>query len=167
MSSHLTTILAAQYEAALCMLNDCVMKCPAEQWAGAIAKYPFWQVAYHTLYCTDIYLTVGGEAAFTPHPVFHPKGMEDIRGEYPSRMFSRDEVLAYLAFCREKMSATIRQETAASLEAPTKFPWLAMSQAEMHIYNIRHVQHHAGQLGAFLRRHGVAMKWAKRGWEEL
>jgi hypothetical protein len=109
MSSHLTTILAAQYEAALCMLNDCVMKCPAEQWAGAIAKYPFWQVAYHTLYCTDIYLTVGGEAAFTPHPVFHPKGMEDIRGEYPSRMFSRDEVLAYLAFCREKMSATKRR----------------------------------------------------------
>ncbi|MCE9618936.1 MAG: DinB family protein [Planctomycetes bacterium] len=167
MNDHFKNVLSAQYEATLCMLNDCIVKCPAEHWEGVIAKYPFWQVVYHTLCCTDIYLTPGGEAAFKPHPVFHPKGMEDIRGEYPSRRFSREELLAYLAFCREKMASTMAQETQASMEAPTKFPWLTMSQSEMHIYNIRHVQHHAGQLGAFLRRQGGELRWVKRGWVPL
>jgi len=42
-------ILASQFDAALCMLNDCVEQCPAAQWDGIIAKYPFWHVAYHAV----------------------------------------------------------------------------------------------------------------------
>jgi uncharacterized damage-inducible protein DinB len=56
-------------------------------------------------------------------------------------------------------------ETHKTLEGPSEFPWLPMSRAELHLYNIRHIQHHTGQLGAFLRRNGVdAGRWVKRGW---
>jgi hypothetical protein len=40
----------------------------------------------------------------------------------------------------------------------------------LHIYNIRHVQHHSGQLSAYLRRIGAgindpkALPWIGTGW---
>jgi len=159
------TILTAQFEAALCMLNDCIEKCPEEHWDGLIAKYPFWQVAYHTLCFVDCYLTPGGNAAFKPRAEFHPKGMEEYDAEYPSRRFSQAELKAYMAVCREKLGSVMQAETRETLEGPSEFPWLPMTRAELHLYNIRHVQHHTGQLGAFLRKNGVDMgRWVKRGW---
>ncbi len=50
MIDYLKTILAAQFEAALCMLSDCIRKCPEEHWEGKIANDTFRQVAYHSLF---------------------------------------------------------------------------------------------------------------------
>ena len=36
MVEHVKKILTGQYEAALCMLNDCVATCPPEHWDGKI-----------------------------------------------------------------------------------------------------------------------------------
>ena len=41
--------ILGQYEAGLAMMKECVRKCPAEEWDGKIAVYPFWQAVYHTL----------------------------------------------------------------------------------------------------------------------
>jgi hypothetical protein len=38
-------ILAGQFEASLCMLDQCVQKCPPEHWEGKIASHTFRQVA--------------------------------------------------------------------------------------------------------------------------
>jgi len=43
------------------------------------------------------------------------------------------------------------------------FPWLSCSRAELPRYSLRHLQHHTGQLGAFLRRAKVATRWKKYG----
>ena len=37
-------------------------------------------------------------------------------------------------------------------------------RAEPHLYNLRHVKHHAGQLSTSLRRIGVDTAWARSGW---
>jgi hypothetical protein len=49
----------------------------------------------------------------------------------------------------------VAKETARSLAGESGFPWIPFPRLELHIYNIRHIQHHAGQLGAFLRRNKV------------
>lgn len=159
-------ILRSQFEAAFAMLVDCIEKCPEASWDGTIAKYPFWHAAYHTLCFVDVYLERSDEA-WLPHAEFHPKGRQELDDEYPSRRFSREELLAYAAFCREKIARVpgngVGAETEESLSGPSGFPWLPFSRAELHVYNTRHIQHHAGQLGAFLRRAGVELKWVKRG----
>jgi uncharacterized damage-inducible protein DinB len=159
-------IVRSQFEASFAMLVDCIEKCPDAHWESAIAKYPFWHAAYHTLCFVDVYLTVSDEA-WMPHAEFHPKGRQELEDEYPSRRFTREELLAYAAFCREKIGAVLGDgagaETDESLADPSGFPWLPFTRAELHLYNMRHIQHHAGQLGAVLRRAGVDLKWVKRG----
>ena len=162
MTEHLKTILTAQFEASLAMLRECIARCPAEQWEAKIAKYTFWQVAYHTLCFADLYLTAS-EEAFVCRDL-HPQGMEELNGEYPSRRFSQEELLRYADICREKVRESIAAETRETLEGPSGFPRHHVSRAEMHIYNIRHIQHHAGQLSALLRRIEVDTRWVRSGW---
>lgn len=33
------------------------------------------------------------------------------------------------------------------------------ARGELHLYNLRHVQHHTGQLSAYLRRIGQVPRW--------
>jgi len=161
--------IVSQFEASLYMLNECIEKCPADQWDAAIGKYPFWHVAYHTLCLVDLYLTSGVDA-FHYRPEFHPKRQSEFDGEHPSRRFDKSELVAYLAICRQKLIDKLAAETAESLQGPSGFPWLRFSRAEAHLYNLRHVQHHTGQLSAHLRRvdpmlqDPQAVRWIGAGW---
>ncbi len=155
--------LAGQFEASLCMMHDCVRKCPPEHWEGAIAKYPFWQVAYHALCFADLYLSPD-EASFQLRDDLHPRGWSELNDEYPSRRFDQPEITGYVDICRRKATETLATETAESLGRAAGFPWLPFSRGELHVYNLRHVQHHVGQLSAFLRRVGQEPQWTKTGW---
>lgn len=167
MSAAMTGIIQSQFEAALAMLRDCVEKCPPAQWDGLIAKYPFWHAAYHTLCFVDCYLSAS-EHAFQPRATepdrLHPLGIKELEEEYPSRRFEQSELRRYVAICLDKLRETLAGETEQTLAGPSGFSWLPFSRAELHLYNIRHVQHHAGQLGAHLRRAGVELAWVKAGW---
>jgi hypothetical protein len=165
MNSPFARALLGQFEAALAMLRRCVQACPEDQWDLPIAKYPFWVVAYHTLYCTDGYL-IASERDWKPHPVFHPGGMADIDAEYPTKRFTQAELLAYIDFCRQRAHEVLAAETDESLAGASGFARLKFSRAELHLYNIRHIQHHTGQLGAFLGRLKIASPWVKSGWPE-
>jgi hypothetical protein len=158
---HLCSILESQLDASLAMLEECIRVCPAERWVEAVGRWPFWEVAYHTLCFADLYLAPG-EAAWAPGK-FHPAGMAELRDEHPSRRFEQAELVEYGAFCRGRAREVFTGETAESLAGPTGFHWLPFTRAEAHIYNIRHIQHHAGQLSAFLRRAGVETKWVRSG----
>ena len=167
MIEHLRQILTAQFEAALCMLNQCVAACPPEHWEGKIANDRFRHVSYHTLFFTDLYLSPG-EQAFTLRDL-HARGGDE-RGPTLSPGLSREETLGYLAICRRKMIETFAAETPQSLQGPSGFPWLKFSRGEAHLYNLRHVQHHTGQLSAYLRRvepalsDRQALPWVRTGW---
>lgn len=175
------SVILSQFEASLCMLKECIEACPAEWWDGpapthTIAKYPFWMVAYHTLCFVDVYLSRTDQdwQPRTGPAGLHPRGRAELEDEYPSRKFSKEELLGYVEFCRRKLIATLGDEpgsqTAEILAGPSGFPRLPFSRAELHLYNIRHIQHHTGQLGAYLRRvdpackEWTALRWAKAGW---
>ena len=158
--------LKNQFEAALCMFSDCVAKCPDAQWDAKVAKYPFWQVAYHTLCFVDLYLSPD-EATFPFRADLHPAGTREYDDEYPSRRFARGEIERYIAICRNKARGMIGAETEASLAGPSGFPGRPKTRLELHLYNLRHLMHHTGQLGAFLRRVDPAIdpRWIGSGWK--
>ena len=116
-------IAESQLEASLAMLAECIDACPEHRWDSSIAKYTFWQVAYHTLCFVD-YRLAHGDAAWHPHPMFHPAGRAELDEEYPSRRFTKPELLAYLAFCLDKLRTTLAAETPESLHSPSGFPGL-------------------------------------------
>ena len=150
------------------MLNQCVTLCPAEHWEEKIATATFRWNAYHTLFFTDLYLTPGGEHAFTLRD-FHARGGDE-REPVMCPGLSRDETLAYLALCRQKAIEVLTAETPASLSSASGFSWMPFSRLELHLYNLRHIQHHTGQLSAYLRRvaptlaDGKGVKWVRTGW---
>ncbi|HLN28146.1 MAG TPA: DinB family protein [Gemmataceae bacterium] len=167
MVEYVKQILTGQFEAALCMLNKCVEMCPQEHWEAKIANNTFRQVAYHTLFFVDAYLSPS-EEAFELRDLHCRGGDERLPASSPG--LSKDETLAYLAICRQKMLERLAFETAESLQGPSRFPRRPASRGELHIYNIRHVQHHTGQLSAYLRRLGEAFRdfkvlpWVGTGW---
>src|SRR5687768_11805124 len=131
------------------MLKQCIERCPAELWESNVAALTFRQVAYHTLFFVDLYLS-RDEAAFELRELHRVGGDESQPA--PCAGLDQDATLAYLAICRDKLRETLEGETEQSLQAPAGFSWLPFSRGELHLYNLRHVQHHAGQLSAHLRR---------------
>src|ERR1044072_4876984 len=101
MIEYVRTSLTGQFEASLCMMNDCLVKCPPEHWDGIVGKYPFWTVAYHTLCFVDLYLSPD-RGGFEFRDV-HPWGWKEFDEEYPSRRFEQNELIGNLAICRSKM----------------------------------------------------------------
>lgn len=170
MIEDLKQILTAQFEAALSMLKDCVETCPQDHWEGIIGKYPFWHVAYHALCYLDLYLSPD-ETGFHPHAM-HPQGWAEYEAEYPSRMFKKKEILSYIDLCRTKVIDNVAAETAESLQGGSGHKRRKFSRTEMHLYNLRHLQHHVGQLSAHIRRIAPqlqelnVMPWAGSGWRE-
>src|SRR6185503_16349454 len=123
-------------------------------------------VAYHTLYCTDIYLSPN-EKSFKTRPEFHPGGMRDIEDEYPSRQMRKDELIKYAMHCLTKLRTVLAPETEQSLKGASGHERRTFSRGELYLYNMRHVMHHTGQLSAHLRRVGLPEqdqpRWGNRG----
>ena len=159
--------LTTQFEAGLCMLDDCLRLCPDAHWDAPVAKYALWHVAYHTLIFVDLYLTTS-QKAFEFRPDLHPGRYGEWDNEYPSRRFERGELLGYVTICRQKARDTIAGETAETLAGPSGFHWLGFTRAETHLYNLRHIQHHTAQLAACLRRldPSIDLRWVGAGWHE-
>jgi uncharacterized damage-inducible protein DinB len=167
MIDYIRQILAGQYGASLAMLKDCIAACAPEHWEGMIANGSFRYVAYHTLFFTDYYLSPN-ENAFELRDL-HARGGDE-REDQLSPGLSKEETLAYAVICREKVAPSLANETVESLQAPAGFGRRKFSRGELHIYNIRHIQHHTGQLSAYLRRvdpqriEKDSLRWIGSGW---
>src|SRR3954462_10838911 len=92
-------ILTSQFDAALCMLHQCIDACLPEHWEGKIANDSFRQMAYHTLFCVDLYLSRDAESFELRE--LHARGGDE-RLPTISDGLSKEETLQYLTICREK-----------------------------------------------------------------
>jgi hypothetical protein len=162
-------LLAHQYEAALCMLTFCIDRCPEDAWNAPVANLAFCQVAFHTLFFTDVYLGPDEESVrLQPFHREHAGVFRDYEEFEPRRqqlLYERPWIRTYLDYCRRKASDVVAAETAESLTSGHGFPRRPPSRAELHVYNIRHIQHHAAQLSLRLRLDaGVDVPWVGSGW---
>ena len=131
-----------------------------------MANWPPRIVGWHTLYCTDLYLDPS-EEAWSPGELYWEGRGRDKPAEPPG--LSAQRTLEYADFCIAKMQKVVPTLTMEQLSAPTGFE-RGFSVGEMHVYNIRHIQHHTGQLSAHVRRldpntPAEAMDWIDSGLE--
>jgi hypothetical protein len=143
------SIVWRQFGAAVEMLENALLACPDELWSDRSRRPEFWYVAYHTLFYLDLYLSDSVEG-YTPPLPFGLTELED--DVMPDRTYAKDELLAFLRHGRRKCRAVIDGMTEEKAGRRCGFEWLDISEAELLLYNLRHVQHHVGQLNLILRQ---------------
>jgi uncharacterized damage-inducible protein DinB len=142
--------LYSQFGAANQMLENAIDACPDELWGDERQPPAFGYLVYHTLFYLDYYLA-DSVAGFEP-PAPFGRGELDPSGVMPERVYSRSEMREYLEHGRRRCRRALEAMTEESAREPCGFPRKAMSRFELHIYNLRHVQHHAAQLNLILRQ---------------
>ena len=139
-----------QFGAAVDMLENAVAACPDELWGDRSRQPEFWYVAYHTLFFLDFYLSES-EDGFAP-PAPFTLGELDPSGVMPERVYTKEELMAYLEHGRRKLRVVVDVLTEETAREPRAFGHHRMPLLEMLLYNLRHVQHHAAQLNLILRQ---------------
>jgi hypothetical protein len=163
----LRAVLKRQYHAAMAMLRGAIERCPDELWHDATPANACWQVAYHALYYTHLYLQPT-EAAFRPWPghradVQHEDGIagpSDPASGLPllPAPYTRDEVLAYWRHLVATIDGAV--DALDLLARDSGFWWYRISKLEHQFVNLRHLQHHAAQLADRVRAAaGAGVDW--------
>lgn len=155
------TILGSQFRAALAMLRAAIEGCPDDLWNDPAYANRSWRVAYHALFYAHLYLS-GSEEEFEPWEGMIP-GANFFASPLPAdeqgveRINTAEELLAYADRVERMVDSVLPAEAASGADltaVPSGFPWIPFSRLELHVYNLRHVQHHAGQLIERLRATG-------------
>jgi hypothetical protein len=156
-------IVKSQYHASLDMLEQTIVKCPETIWNHPDHKGKFWHIAYHVIFYTHLYLNPT-EEDFRPWE--HHREEYQFLGPVPypphhkpdvNRIYTKEEVLAYLNFCREQVDPLV---DSSDMEAESGFYWLSFGKLEHQFYNIRHVQHHTSELAERLGTMGnIEIDW--------
>lgn len=157
MDSTLKQTLWNQLGAAIDMLENALIMCPEELWD---TDSKFWYNGYHVLFFLDYYLTEEPEKFLPPEPFtlseFEPDTM-------PERVYTKEELLRYLGYCRKKCNSFINGLTEDSIKRRWVNDYKNFSIPELLIYNLRHVQHHVAQLNMILRQQiNDAPKWVSQ-----
>jgi hypothetical protein len=165
-------LVTNQFEAAFCTLNACIDRCPDTLWNQPVGSFPVSLVAFHTLFFADFYLEAD-ESSFKSQP-FHADhaaifaDYEQLEYREPVSRYEKGFIKAYLDYCRQKALKVIGAETEDSLNGPSGFARRTCTRAELHVYNMRHIQHHAAQISLRLRLDAnVDIPWIGSGWREL
>jgi len=144
------SVLWGQFGAAIDMLENAIRACPDSLWRDRSRRPEFWYLAFHSLFFLDFYLSESADTFVPPAP-FTMSEM-DPAGVLPERVYEKSELLAYLERGRARCRDVLAALTDASLSEPCGFMRRDLTVAELHVYSLRHVQHHAAQLNLILRQ---------------
>ncbi|GHO76882.1 hypothetical protein KSD_46530 [Ktedonobacter sp. SOSP1-85] len=171
METTLRTALWWQFGAAIDVLKNALVACPASLWKERLWSAPsdhslppwlppefahFWYIVYHTLFWLDLYLSGSREEDFAPPaPFIWTEGNPAVS---PERPYTKEELLVYLVQIRQKCQTTIADLSDEKAHQQVDYPWTEgklVSYLELLLYTMRHVQEHAAQLSLFLGQHGI------------
>lgn len=171
MDMTLRTALWWQFGAAIDMLKNALVACPASLWRERLWHerpgqalppwFPpefseFWYIAYHTLFWLDIYLSGTPEEDFVPPAPFVWTELNPAVS--PEQPYTKEDLLVYLAAMRRKCHDTLLALTDEHVHQTVSYPWTGeqgVSFLELYLYTMRHVQEHAAQLSLFLGQNGI------------
>ena len=158
MQNEINISIQSQFGASIEMLENAILACPDKHWN---TETKFWYNAFHCLFFLDYYLCLK-PSTFAPPLPFTESEFED---RMPERVYSKNELLDYLKYNRERFHELFSDLTEEKLQSR----WINSSGSmdysvfEILLYNMRHVQHHAAQLNLLLRQHvGNAPEWVFR-----
>jgi hypothetical protein len=163
MDAYIKEAFWRQFGASIDMFNNVIDLCPLQIWDD---ENRFWYIAYHSVFFLDYYLTLH-PIDFLP-PV--PFDLSEFEDRMPERTYSKEEVLIYLSYCKEKCRNFIINlpAEASNIKWENESKSMSYSLIEILIYNIRHVQHHTAQLNLLLRQNiDDACEWINQTEEDL
>ncbi|WP_199617174.1 DinB family protein [Paenibacillus alkalitolerans] len=152
-------VIISQLLSSIAMLQNAVNNCPDELWDNEEHENKYWHIVYHALYFTDLYLSPSMDRF---------KSWDKARNEYQflgpvpwpphytpkiEQSYSRAELNEYIEKIKAESVSRIDQD---DLNANSGFDWLPFNRMELHLYSIRHLQHHTGQLVERLKDNGVS-----------
>lgn len=156
----ITEILVSQYKAGLGMLRQTLERVPEEQWNKEGYTNPIWQIAYHTIWATQFYLNANPESYVPFQNALN--GAESLGGnndwENPEPEIklegyhSKTELLNFINDIELNLKSAIEK---ISFEDNSGFEWYPYSRLELHLNNLRHIQHHTAQIIERLKAIGV------------
>jgi len=147
-------VLRRHLEPTLEMLGQTIHACPDGLWDARDtgprpAGPPFWQIAYHVLVGLDFWLSD------TPQvfrfPPFHRRDALLESGETSPIALSREQIRGYLEQVVRKSQALLDRLTLGALTEEAEFAGKAWTPADRILTQIRHVQHHVGQMNGILK----------------
>jgi len=151
-----------QFLASLSMLRGVVDLCPDALWFDNKQRHSVWHIAYHATFYADLYTCINHKAF--RHKEFHIDGCHSLdfknsKGEIlvEATGYPKPIVVDYIKSLEISIGDRIGQ---AKLEDESGFPWIPMNKLGLHIYNIRHIQHHMAQLNERV----VAVNGCGVGW---
>jgi hypothetical protein len=137
------------------MLRNAVELCPEDLWLATEYRNRFWHISYHSLFYTHLYVqpTEDDFQAWSKHvPNSNYLGPRPWAKNEPFTIpepYTKSEVQEYAALCLAEVE---KQVPLIRLEDSSGFSWLPFDKVELQFYNIRHLQHHTGQLIERLRK---------------
>jgi hypothetical protein len=161
MDTRVKSFIWGQFGAAIDTLENAITTCPEDLWGDRSRQPEYWYVAYHTLFWLDYYTSESHENFRPPSPF----GLEEMdpAGVLPPRVYAKDELLTYLEYGREKSRAAIASLTDEKAWEQYNFGKVSLPIVELHLYSMRHLQHHAAQLNLILRQvKDTGSKWVFR-----
>lgn len=154
----------SQYKSALTMLANTIERCPDELWDNEVDERRYWRITYHALFYTAFYLSENADS-FVPwekhSPNYHRLGAADDNGNVITinHVYTKDELLTYAGFISDNVENAVNSTSDGH---ESGFYWLPMDKFELHLYNIRHIQHHVGQLIERLHQNGITgITWVR------
>ena len=147
-------ILVRQFGATAQMLQESIESCPEPIWTKGLGGAAFWHLAYHTIFFLDFYLHKR-EVDFVPAP-FHRENASYLETAPSGEPYSKTRLLEYLQQVRKRAQPILAELTEDDLTAPSPVSWYSIPRGEFLLNNLRHTQHHIGQLNMILRAHGAS-----------
>ncbi len=162
-------VLESQYKAAFQMLRQTIEKIPDSQWNTDEYPNPNWQIAYHALWSAKLYLGANLESYVPWADAI--EGAESLGGtkdwENPEEGIiveghnAKEVVLSFITVLESDLETSI---SSLPLSEDSGFEWYPYSRLELHVNNIRHLQHHTAQLIERMKAKGITgFPWAIDG----
>lgn len=156
--------LVSQYKAAVKMLLDTIEKCPDGLWESIEFENAFWRIAYHALFYTSLYLSESADK-FVPWdkhmPNYNSLGTvtHDQEPIIINVVYSKNDIIDYAIRISDSLENMVSDK---NNDEQCGFYWIPMNRLQLHLYNIRHLQHHVGQLTERLHQAGIqGIKWER------
>jgi hypothetical protein len=158
MINNLQESLWRQFGASIDMLANTIASCPDDYFT---TNKRFYYLVYHTVVFLDYYLTIP-HSSFSPILSFTIKDAdqrppESIGDMIPDKIYSKQALIDYVNHSRDKCKTMIDGLTKDKIlnarftegHEPGDMDY---SIVEILLYNMRHTQHHVGQLHLVLRQ---------------
>ncbi len=144
------------------MLKRAIESCPTSLWERPSDGMGYWYLAYHTLFFIDHDLHAAEAAFESPWFDRFEYELKELPPPYEDP-YSKEDLLAYLDQCLAKARRvlwSLSRGESLDLRGGRR---VDLRPLEVMLYELRHVQHHAAQMNALLRREGVEPpRWVRQ-----